>query len=135
MAERRKTQSTSDLTTEPCKQDNDFATFVRTVLTSMYDKLDNLIANQTIFKKRLGDFDTRLLELTETAEFNAITILEHKQTNTALEKALDDATRELKAAKLSIAELQVKTNVSKRQSRSFNVRLVGVLDAAGSPQT
>ena len=101
----------------------------------MYDKLDNLIANQTIFKKRLGDFDTRLLELTETAECNAITILEHKQTNTALEKALDDATRELKAAKLSIAELQVKTNVSKRQSRSFNVRLVGVLDAAGSPQT
>ena len=123
--------STSDSTTEPCKQDNDFATFVRTALTSINDKLDNQIANQIAFEKRLGDFDTKISELTETAEFNANTMLEHKQTTTALEKALDDATRELKAAKLSIAELEVKTNVSERHSRSFNVRLLGMKEVDG----
>ena len=96
----------------------------------MNDKLDNLIANQTAFEKRLGDFDTKISELTETAEFNANTMLEH-HTTTALEKALDDATRELKAAKLSIAELQVKTNVSERHSRSFNVRLLGMKELDG----
>ena len=97
----------------------------------MNDKLDNLIANQTAFEKRLGDFDTKISELTDTAEFNPNTMLEHKQTTTALEKALDDATRELKAAKLSIAELQVKTNVSERHSRSFNLRLLGMKEVDG----
>ena len=58
-------------------------------------------------------------------------MLEHKQTITALEKTLDDATRELKAAKLSIAELQVNTNVSERHSRSFNVRLLGMKEVDG----
>ena len=60
-------------------------------------------------------------ELTETAEFNANTILEHKHTTTALEKALDDATR----------ELHIKTNVSERHSQSFNERLLGVKEVDG----
>ena len=130
MATRKKAQSTSDANTEPCKQD-DFATFVRTALTSMNGKLDNLIANQSAFEKRLGVFDTRISELTETAEFNASTILEHKQTTSILEKALDDATRDLNAAKQSISELQDKTNVAERHSRGYNVRLLGIKEADG----
>ena len=94
----------------------------------MNDKLDNLIANQTAFEKRLGYFDTRISELTKTAEINAKTIPEHKQT-TALEKALDDVTHELKAVTLSIAELNVKTNEG--HSQSFNVRLLGVKEIDG----
>ena len=97
----------------------------------MNDKLDNLIANQTAFEKRLGDFDTRISELTETAEFNANTILEHKHTTTALEKAPYDATRELKAAKLLISELHIKTNISERHSQSFNERLLCMNEVDG----
>ena len=48
-----------------------------------------------------------------------------------MEKALGHATRELKAAKLSIAELEVKINVSERHSRSFNVRLLGMKEVDG----
>ena len=106
--------------------DEEFTAFVHTTLTCLNDKMDNLIANQANYERKLSDIEERV-----TFEFISNSFKEQDKLLAVMEKVLDETTRNLQNTIVSIARFEEKLIRAERPSHGFNICLPGACEVAG----
>ena len=106
----------------PTSHDQDFVSFVRSTLSALNTKMDNLLTNQAAFESKLESIERRVTintsvttELSRATEFNSNIIKDQQLGIDTLQKSL---------AALSQDNVHLFSSLS--SSRSFNVRFLGV---------
>ena len=79
----------------PSATDHDFVSFVRSTLSALNTKMDNLLSNQAAFESKLEAIERRVTinttvttELSRATEFNANTIKDQQTIIDSLQKSL-----------------------------------------------
>ena len=87
---------------------DDFMAFVRSALTAVNTKLDNIMTLQSSMEKKLSDIDarvtgqaTKIAGLMQSAEFNSSNINERQKSIDIVKKALLETNRDLQSATAS----------------------------------
>ena len=119
----------------PSATDHDFVSFVRSTLSALNTKMDNLLSNQAAFESKLEAIERRVTinttvttKLSRATEFNANTIKDQQTVIDSLQKSLAALAQDNVSMSSS---LNAKISRSERHSRSFNVRFLGVPEQDG----
>ena len=122
----------------PSATDHDFVSFVRSTLSALNTKMDNLLSNQAAFESKLEAIERRVTinttvttELSRATEFNANTIKDQQTVIDSLQKSLAALAQDNVNMSSSLNTLNAKISRSERHSRSFNVRFLGVPEQDG----
>ena len=122
----------------PSATDHDFVSFVRSTLSALNTKMDNLLSNQAAFESKLEAIEHRVTinttvttELSRATEFNANTIKDQQTVIDSLQKSLAALAQDNVSMSSSLNTLNAKISRSERHSRSFNVRFLGVPEQDG----
>ena len=122
----------------PSANDHDFVSFVRSTLSALNTKMDNLLSNQAAFESKLEAIERRVTinttvttELSRATEFNANTIKDQQTVIDSLQKSLAALAQDNVNMSSSLNTLNAKISRSERRSRSFNVRFLGVPEQDG----
>ena len=122
----------------PSATDHDFVSFVRSTLSALNTKMDNLLSNQAAFENKLEAIERRVTinttvttELSRATEFNANTIKDQQTVIDSLQKSLAALVQDNVSMSSSLNTLNAKISRSERHSRSFNVRFLGVPEQDG----
>ena len=112
--------------------------FVRSTLSALNTKMDNLLSNQAAFESKLEAIEHRVTinttvttELSRATEFNANTIKDQQTVIDSLQKSLAALAQHNVSMSSSLNTLNAKISRSERHSRSFNVRCLGVPEQDG----
>ena len=147
---RRKTTSTTSKMPEdvpvtdvpedssPTSHDQDFVSFVRSTLSALNTKMDNLLTNQAAFESKLESIERRVTtntsvttELSRATEFNSNIIKDQQLVIDTLQKSLAALSQDNVDLFSSFSSLNARISRSERHSRSFNVRFLGVPEQDG----
>ena len=147
---RRKTTSTTSKMPEdvpvtdvpedssPTSHDQDFVSFVRSTLSALNTKMDNLLTNQAAFESKLESIERRVTtntsvttELSRATEFNSNIIKDQQLVIDTLQKSLAALSQDNVDLFSSLSSLNARISRSERHSRSFNVRFLGVPEQDG----
>ena len=122
----------------PSATDLDFVYFVRSTLSALNSKMDDLLSNQAAFESKLESIERRVTinttvttELSRATEFNANTIKDQQIVIDSLQKSLAALAQDNVNMSSSLNTLNAKISRSERHSRSFNVRFLGVPEQDG----
>ena len=122
----------------PSATDHDFVSFVRSTLSALNTKMDNLLSNQAAFKSKLEAIERRVTinttvatKLSRATEFNANTIKDQQTVIDSLQKSLAALAQDNVSMSSSLNTLNATISRSERHSRSFNVRFLGVPEQDG----
>ena len=122
----------------PSATDLDFVSFVRSTLSALNSKMDDLLSNQAAFESKLESIERRVTinttvttELSRATEFNANTINDQQIVIDSLQKSLAALAQDNVSMSSSLNTLNAKISRSERHSRSFNVRFLGVPEQEG----
>ena len=122
----------------PSATDLDFVSFVRSTLSALNSKMDDLLSNQAAFESKLESIERRVTinttvttELSRATEFNANTINDQQIVIDSLQKSLAALAQDNVSMSSSLNTLNAKISRSERHSRSFNVRFLGVPEQKG----
>ena len=122
----------------PSATDHDFVYFVRSTLSALNTKMDNLLSNQAAFESKLEAIEHRVTnnttvttELSRATEFNANTIKDQQTVIDSLQKSLAALAQDNVSMSSSLNTLNAKITRSERHSRSVNVRFLGVPEQDG----
>ena len=112
----------------PSATDHDFVSFVRSTLSALNTKMDNLLSNQAAFESKLEAIERRITinttvttKLSRATEFNANTIKDQQTVIDSLQKSLAALAQDNVSMSSSLNTLNAKISRSERHSRSFNV--------------
>ena len=122
----------------PSATDHDLVSFVRSTLSALNTKMDNLLSNQAAFENKLEAIERRVTintmvttELSRATEFNANTIKDQQTVIDSLQKSLAALAQDNVNMSSSLNTMNAKISRSERHSRSFNVRFLGVPEQDG----
>ena len=122
----------------PTSHDQDFVSFVRSTLSALNTKMDNLLTNQAAFESKLESIERRVTintsvttELSRATEFNSNVIKDQQLVIDTLQKSLPALSQDNVDLFSSLSSLDAKISRSERHSRSFNVRFLGVPEQDG----
>ena len=122
----------------PSATDHDFVSFVRSTLSALNTKMDNLLSNQAAFESKLEAIERRVTinttvttELSRATEFNLNTIKDQQTVIDSLQKSLAALAQDNVSMSSSLNTPNAKISRSERHSRSFNVRFLGVPEQDG----
>ena len=122
----------------PSATDHDFVYFVRSTLSALNTKIDNLLSNQASFESKLEAIEHRVTinttvttELSRATEVNANTIKDQQTVIDSLQISLAALAQDNARMSSSLNTLNAKISRSERHSRSFNVRFLGVPEQDG----
>ena len=122
----------------PSATDHDFVSFVRSTLSALNTKMDNLLSNQAAFESKLEAIERRVTinttvttELSRATEFNANTIKDQQTVIDSLQKSLAALAQDNVSMSSSLNTLNAKISRSERHSRNFNVRFLVVPEQDG----
>ena len=119
----------------PSAADHDFVSFVRSTLSALNSKMDDLLSNQAAFESTLELIERRVTinttvttELSRATEFNANTIKDQQIVIDSLQKSLATLAQDNMNMSSLLSTLNARISRSERHSQSFNVRFLGVPD-------
>ena len=122
----------------PTSHDQDFVSFVRSTLSALNTKMDNLLTNQAAFESKLESIERRVTtntsvttELSRATEFNSNIIKDQQLVIDTLQKSLAALSQDNVDLFSSLSSLNARISRSERHSRSFNVRFLGVPEQDG----
>ena len=131
----------------PTSHDQDFVSFVRSTLSALNTKMDNLLTNtkmdnlltnQAAFESKLESIERRVTtntsvttELSRATEFNSNIIKDQQLVIDTLQKSLAALSQDNVDLFSSLSSLNARNSRSERHSRSFNVRFLGVPEQDG----
>ena len=111
---------------------------MRSTLSALNTKLDNLLTNQVAFESKLESIERRVTintsvttELSRATEFNSNIIKDQQLVIDTLQKSLAALSQDNVDMSSSLSSLNAKISRSERHSRSFNVRFLGVPEQDG----
>ena len=122
----------------PTSHNQDFVSFVRSTLSALNTKMDNLLTNQAAFESKLESIERRVTtntsvttELSRASEFNSNIIKDQQLVIDTLQKSLAALSQDNVDLFSSLSSLNARISRSERHSRSFNVRFLGVPEQDG----
>ena len=110
-----------------------FEDFVRSTLTSLGSKIDQLLTGQTVLEEKVSGLETRVNtntltigNITESLEFESENIKDLTSEIHELKSNLQTRDSELEHAKCAISTMQSEINSLERYTRGFNIRIMGM---------
>ena len=111
--------------------ESDFETFVRTTLSSLSTKVDDIITSQSALDTRISILETNtkcIKDITESLNFQDTRIKTNETDIASIKTTVIDNTSEIEALKTAVYKLQAENNNLERYTRSFNLRFLNVAE-------